>query len=63
MIEPGDDVDDDFEDEDSAAEAPADPTGRMPPIKPNPKQYDIRRRIEDILEQRRLREEFGNIDP
>ena len=61
MIQPDDDFDDDFEDGDAIAEAEP-VTMSAAPVKPDRKQHDTRRRIEEILEAKRLREEFGELD-
>jgi len=31
-------------------------------MSPNMQRHDVRRKIEDIMERRRLREEFGELD-
>ena len=60
MIQPDDDFDDDFDDDaiidedDKRLDASASGS--------DTKSHDARRRIEDILEQRRLKEEFGDLD-
>ena len=58
MIKPDDDFDDDF-DNDVDLEDTSDDT--VVELKPNQKQHDTRRKIEDILEARRLKEEFGDL--
>lgn len=60
MIKPDDDFDDDFEDDDPVEEVEDSITLESKPT--NEKQHDTRRKIEDILERRRLREEFGDLD-
>ncbi len=59
MIKPDDDFDDDFEDGDTDQEV-EDVVSLE--TKPNEKQHDTRKKIEEILEKRRLREEFGELD-
>jgi hypothetical protein len=60
MVNPDDDFDDDFEDdaviddEDNSLDAAT--------SKSDPHQLDARRRIEDILEKRRLQQEIGDLD-
>ena len=60
MIEPDDDFDDDFDDGDTVAEDTD--TMEATAFKADQKHHDTRRKIEDILEMRRLREEFGELD-
>jgi hypothetical protein len=58
MIKPDDDFDDDFDDDVETADTSDD---TVMALKPNQKQHDTRRKIEDILEARRLKEEFGDL--
>ena len=61
MIQPDDDFDDDFEDGDPVIEAEPN-TMSAAPVKPDRQQHDTRRKIEEILEARRLRDEFGELE-
>lgn len=61
MIQPDDDFDDDFDEEEPQLEVSTETIEASAP-KPNQKQHDTRRRIEDILEARRLKEEFGELE-
>ena len=58
MVKPDDDFDDDFDDDDVSYSG--DNEIEAGATKSDPKQHDTRRRIEDILEKRRLKEEFGD---
>lgn len=60
MVQPDDDFDDDFDD-DPVAEA-ATKTLETAAAKPDRKQHETRRRIEDLMEERKLRQEFGDLD-
>lgn len=67
MIKPDDDFEDDFDDDDSNSDNAMvddvdDTILEASGSKPDPKHHDTRRKIEDILERRRLREEFGDMD-
>ncbi len=68
MSDPEDDFDDEFEDDDlieiSADEnEDGDGDDNIPETASSgTKQYDTRRKIEDMLERKRLREEFGDLD-
>ena len=61
MIQPDDDFDDDFEDADPVAEA-AEKTLQAADARPDLKLRDTRRRIEDLMEQRKFRQEFDDLD-
>lgn len=60
MIQPDDDFDDDFDDDaiidDDDSQLDVSASGS------NARSHDARRRIEEILEKRRLKEEFGDLD-
>ncbi len=58
MVKPDDDFDDDFEDDDIEPEVSTNTIAALMPG-PNQTQNDTRRKIEDILEARRLKKEFG----
>lgn len=62
MIKPDDDFDDDFDDGDPIDEETAEDVRVATTGNSNQKQHDTRRRIEDILERKRLREEFGDLE-
>ena len=65
MVKPDDDFDDDFDDAELIIDEITDEPGdEITPgaSKPNVKCHDTRRKIEEILEARRLRQEIGDLE-
>ena len=60
MIRPADDFDDDFVDDESVVTESD--VMKAPSTRPDSDQHDTRKKIEALLEKRRLKEEFGDLD-